>query len=111
MVLAVVPGTSACFACVVPDLPAPGSSPTCDTAGVLGPAVGVVASLQAAEALKVLTGHPEALAPGIVTVDVWENVLQAFQVARDPKCPVCAGKRFDYLDAKSAGSAISLCGR
>ncbi|MBI2933363.1 MAG: ThiF family adenylyltransferase, partial [Planctomycetes bacterium] len=57
MTMTILPGETACFACLVPDLPAPGSSPTCDTAGVLGPTIGVVASLQAAEALKILAGH------------------------------------------------------
>jgi len=111
MVLAVVPGETACFRCVIGEMPAPGSSPTCDTAGVLGPAVGVVASLQAAEAIKLLTGHRDALAPGLVTLDVWSNSQQTFKAARDPSCPTCGQKRFDFLEGRAAGAATSLCGR
>jgi adenylyltransferase/sulfurtransferase len=111
MVLTVIPEQTACFACVVPDLPAPGSAPTCDTAGVLGPAVGVVASLQAAEALKLLSGARNAVLPGLLTVDTWANVYQAFGVKRLPDCPTCVRKQFRFLEAREGGMATSLCGR
>lgn len=111
MVLAVIPGKTACFRCFVPDAPEPGSVATCDTAGVLGPAVGVVASLQAAEALKFLTGHPEALAEGLVTVDVWGNRQHVFRMARNPECPACGKGRYDFLEGGASGAATTLCGR
>jgi molybdopterin-synthase adenylyltransferase len=111
MVLAVIPGKTACFRCFVPDPPEPGSVPTCDTAGVLGPAVGVVASLQSAEALKLLTGHAEALAEGLVTVDVWGNRQHVFRMARNPECPACGKGRYDYLEGAASGGATALCGR
>jgi adenylyltransferase/sulfurtransferase len=111
MVLAVIPGVTACFRCVIGDLPAPGSSPTCDTAGVLGPAVGVVASLQAAEAIKILTGHRDAIAPGLVTLDIWANTQSSFKAARDPSCPACGKRSFEFLEGRSSGFATTLCGR
>jgi adenylyltransferase/sulfurtransferase len=111
MVLAVIPGKTACFRCFVPDPPEPGSVPTCDTAGVLGPAVGVVASLQSAEALKLLTGHAEALAEGLVTVDVWGNRQHLFRMPRNPECPACGKGRYDYLEGGASGGATTLCGR
>lgn len=111
MVLAVIPGSTPCFRCFVPDAPDPGSVATCDTAGVLGPAVGVVASLQAAEAIKILTGHREALAEGLVTVDVWGNRHHVFRMARSPECPACGRGRYDFLEGGAAGSATTLCGR
>jgi adenylyltransferase/sulfurtransferase len=58
-VLVVRPGETACLRCLFPDPPPPGSAPTCDTAGVLGPAAGAVASVQAGEALKLLAGRPD----------------------------------------------------
>jgi adenylyltransferase/sulfurtransferase len=109
MVLAVVPGETACFACVVPELPPPGSSPTCDTAGVLGPAVGVIASLQAAEALKILCGLPPN--PALTTVDVWTNAFQSFAVRRSPDCETCGRRQFRFLTARDGGAATTLCGR
>src|SRR5436190_19822682 len=60
MTMTIVPSQSACFRCVFPEPPPPGVAATCDTAGVLGPAVGMVASLAAAEAIKLLVGDTAA---------------------------------------------------
>ncbi len=111
MVMSVRPGTGPCFACLVGELPAPGTSPTCDSAGVLNSAVGVVASLQATEALKLLSGHPEALSPGLQTLDLWHNTSQTVRVPRAPDCPACVRRRFRHLEDGAAGSAVTLCGR
>jgi adenylyltransferase/sulfurtransferase len=110
MVMAVLPGDGPCFACLVGELPAPGSSPTCDTAGVLNTAVGVVASLEANEALKILAGRREALAGGLQTLDVWQNTTQTIRVPRSPSCAVCVKRGFRHLEASSS-AATSLCGR
>lgn len=112
MVLAVRPGVTACFACLVPEAPAPGTTPTCDTAGVLGPAVGVVASIQAAEAMKMLTGRTEALLSGLLTVDLWHHEYRVLAIARDPHCRACGVRRLDYLESRAAaGTTTILCGR
>jgi hypothetical protein len=55
--LTVIPGEGPCFRCLVPELPAPGTVPTCETAGVLGPVPSVIAALQATEAFKLLCGR------------------------------------------------------
>jgi adenylyltransferase/sulfurtransferase len=110
MVMAVLPGEGPCFACLVGELPAPGSSPTCDTAGVLNTAVGVVASLQANEALKILSGRREALAGGLQTLDVWHNTSQLIRVPRSPTCRVCVNRVFTHLESNGT-LATSLCGR
>lgn len=111
MVMSIRPGTGPCFACLVGELPAPGTSPTCDSAGVLNSAVGVVASLQATEALKILSGHPEALAPGLQTLDLWHNTSQTVRIPRAPDCGTCVQRRFRHLEGGVAGSAVTLCGR
>jgi adenylyltransferase/sulfurtransferase len=111
MVMAVRPGRGPCFACLVGDLPAPGTSPTCDTAGVLNTAVGVVASLEATEALKILSGREEALAPGLQTLDVWHSTSQLVKVPRAEGCAVCGARRFRHLEGAAAGSTLTLCGR
>jgi adenylyltransferase/sulfurtransferase len=110
MVMAVRPGVGPCFACLVGGIPAPGSAPTCDTAGVLGTAVAVVASLEANEALKMLAGQVEALAGELMTVDLWVNAFQSLKVPRLPDCEVCVGRRFRHLESSPTG-AVSLCGR
>ncbi len=108
LTMAVVPRSTACLACLYPEPPA-GSQPTCETAGVLGPLTSVIASLQAAAALKLLAGAP--LDGTITTVDVWTGAIR--QIAGhppDPSCRVCALGEFRYLHG-AARAPISLCGR
>ena len=110
MAMAVLPGEGPCFMCLLGGLPAPGTSPTCDTAGVLNTAVAVVASLEANEALKILLGKKEALAGGLQTLDLWTNAFQLLKIPRAPGCPTCVGRSFPHLEANPS-SALSLCGR
>ena len=106
--MAIVPGRTACFRCLYPQ-PPPGVQPTCETAGVLGPVTAAVASLQAADALKILSGH--AVSGTIVTLDLWEEqVRQVRGPARDPECPCCGALRFEYLEGRRR-APVSLCGR
>ena len=110
--LAIVPGETACLSCLMPEAPAPGSAETCDTAGVIGPVVGVVASLQAAEALKVLSGRRERLRPALLSIDLWQGTQQEIRVRRDASCKTCAAGTLRYL-VGGAGQTLStrLCGR
>jgi adenylyltransferase/sulfurtransferase len=104
----VIPGHTACLRCVYPDPPG-GAQPTCETAGVLNAIVSAVASLQVADALRILvTG---AAASRITTLDVWEGgIRQVREPERDPGCPCCARREFPFLDRRELGPA-SLCGR
>src|SRR5215510_14715572 len=72
--MTILPGETPCLRCVFEASPAPGEAATCETAGVLGPIVNVIASLQAVEALKILAGRLDAINRDLVYVDVWENV-------------------------------------
>jgi molybdopterin/thiamine biosynthesis adenylyltransferase len=110
MVMTVLPGEGPCFACLVGELPAPGSSPTCDTAGVLNTAVSVVASLQANEAIKLLAGKKDALLGGLQTLDLWHNTQQLIRVPRSPSCACCVKREFRHLESNPS-AATSLCGR
>jgi molybdopterin-synthase adenylyltransferase len=108
--LSMVGGKGACFRCVYPDPPA-GAQPTCETEGVLGPLTAAIASLQAADALKILALGREAVNPRLTTIDVWTGeVRQIAPGARDPRCPCCAQREFPYLDGRRR-APISLCGR
>jgi adenylyltransferase/sulfurtransferase len=112
LVLAVLPAQRPCLRCVLGDRPAPGSSPTCDTAGVIAPIVQAVAALQATESLKLLSGRREALLPGLVSVDVWQGTFDVLDLSgQSPSCPACTAGRFDYLDEQRPAGAASLCGR
>jgi len=107
-----VPGKTACLRCLFELPPAPGSTPTCDTAGVLGPAVGIVGACQAADAIKIMLGREDLLSGTLLEFDVWTNSRRRIELAGPrPECPCCGARRFEYLDASLASDAVSLCGQ
>lgn len=107
----VIPGKTPCLRCVYSDGPPPGTAPTCDTAGVIGPIVNVIASIEAAEAIKILIGSPK-VSTKMVTIDLWEGRFDAFEMTRrDGDCPTCGEGDFEFLAAKRATSTTTLCGR
>ena len=112
--MAIRPGQTACLACLLesPERLADGAGieDTCDTVGVLNAAVGVIASIEAAEALKLLAGKPEALNDRLISFDVWSGRFQSVRVARNPDCRACARREFTFLDGQ-AQPHITLCGR
>ena len=111
LICAIRPETTACLACLL-EIPDAGSmiEETCDTVGVLGPAVNLVASLEVAEALKILSGHTEALHNRLLSCDVWSGHFQSVRIARNPDCRACARREFTYLDG-AAQPHITMCGR
>jgi molybdopterin/thiamine biosynthesis adenylyltransferase len=112
LALLVRPKVSPCLRCLLEQQPAPGSGPTCDTAGVVAPIVHVIAGIQAGEALKVLAGKMDALLPGLVTVDLWQGQFDVLDLrGRAPWCPACTAGQFDYALAGPAGASAVLCGR
>src|SRR5438067_15833 len=72
--MTILPGQTPCLRCVFEAAPAPGEAGTCETAGVLSPIVNIVASFQATEAFKILTGHTDAINRDLLFLDVWDNV-------------------------------------
>lgn len=103
-------GPTACLRCMFEDPPPLGSAPTCDTAGVLGPAVAIVAAVQAADALKILLGRPDLLSPTILDIDLWSNSRRRLTLQRRPDCPCCGRGRFDFLD-RAPDADTALCGQ
>jgi molybdopterin/thiamine biosynthesis adenylyltransferase len=105
----VMPGDSACFRCVYPEPPA-GAQPTCETAGVLGPVTSVIGSIQAMEAMKILSGRPSAVRRRIFTADLWNGpIRETAMPPRDADCPCCGRRDFAFLNGRRA--PVSLCGR
>lgn len=105
------PGQTACLACLLEtDGAGAGNEATCDTVGVLGSAAGVVASLEVAEALKILAGKPEALHERLISCDVWTGKFQSIRVPRNPDCAACGRREFRYL-AGELQAHITMCGR
>ena len=111
--LPILPGETPCLRCVFEQSPPPEMNPTCDTAGILGPVVSIVAAHQAIEAIKILTGHPEALDRRLLQFDAWTNrsVHLDVSAAKSDDCPCCGRRQFDYLSGKLAGGTTVLCGR
>lgn len=112
--LPILPGETPCLRCLFEDAPPPEMSPTCDTVGVLGPLIHQVAGTQAVEALKILTGHREAVNRHLVSIDAWSGRVTNVNVAgvRDRSdCICCKRHRYEYLSGDRIGSATNLCGR
>ncbi len=100
-----------CLRCLLGEMPAPGTTATCDTAGVVGPAVALLTGVSGGEALKILVGTGQ-LNPGLIHMDLWEHSYEVFQASsRDPNCPVCVQHRFQFLEAKAGAATATLCGR
>ena len=111
--MTIKPGETACLACLLEDSEYPagmGLEDTCDTVGVLNSAAGVIASIESAEAMKLLAGKPEALNGKLISCDVWTGRFQSIRVRRNPDCRACARHELIYLDG-SAQPEITMCGR
>ncbi len=112
--MTIVPGQSACLACLLGEPPPPGSLPTCDTAGVVGPAVTVIAALQAMEGLKLLAGRAEAVSRVLTVIDLWDNHLRQVRLSawgEAVQCPACYRKDWPWLAGQRGGQSAVLCGR
>jgi adenylyltransferase/sulfurtransferase len=115
MSMTILPGETPCLRCVFEASPGPGEVGTCETAGVLAPIVSIIASFQAAEALKILAGKREAINRELFVINLWDNTNRRVKVAplagRKGKCPCCALKKFEWLDGEHGTQTTSLCGR
>ena len=110
LTFAIRPQLTACLACLLETGGAPGLEETCDTVGVLGPIVNLIASLEAAEALKLLSGNEGQLHGRLLSCDVWTSRFQSVQPERNPRCRACALREFPYLEGQ-AQPHITMCGR
>jgi adenylyltransferase/sulfurtransferase len=112
MAMAILPGETPCLRCIYPDGQAAGVLATCETAGVIGAIVTLVAAVQWAEAVKILLGDHQHLNRGLATFDLWTNdYLLATGFPRQADCPCCVQRRFDYLEARNTSQTTTLCGR
>ena len=112
--MTILPGQTPCLRCVFEEAPNPGEVGTCETAGVLAPIVTIIASFQATEALKLLTGQPETINRELLCIDVWYNVTRRIKIAKllgKVDCPCCQRRKFEWLDGDLGSHTTSLCGR
>ncbi len=114
LVLPVLPGVGACLRCLFPAPAQVGSLESCQTSGVILPAVQLVSSLQAGACLRLLAGKAggsEPEAPRLTMVDAWSTEVRSVSARRDPACPCCGMREFPFLDAPTENAAVALCGR
>lgn len=108
--LNVLPGTTACMACLFPNAPR-GFIETCETAGILNSAVTIAASIAATEAVKFLAGAKQELRRTLLSFDVWKNERSEIDASMpDPGCRTCGKREFIHL-AGELRPHITLCGR
>ncbi len=110
LTMTIRPRQAACLACLLDSQGQAGLEETCDTIGVLGPIVNLIASLEATEALKLLSGNDDLLHGRLLSCDVWTGRFQSVEPERNPQCRVCALGEFPYL-AGQAQPHITMCGR
>ena len=105
-----VKGKTGCLRCLIQ--PADSGGETCDMVGVISPVVDVVASLQAAEALKYLVGAENSRRGTLVSFDLWDFRFHQLKLpGSSADCPVCSGSRYPALEAEYGDAAATLCGR
>jgi len=108
--LTVLPGRTPCLACTFPERPQ-GLQDTCDTAGVISPAVAWAAAIQVTEVIKILIGREAELHGRLLAFDIWKNALQEITPRLDPDCRSCQRRRFTYLEGDALSRTTRLCGR
>jgi molybdopterin-synthase adenylyltransferase len=112
--MTILPGETACLRCLMSEAPPPGTTPTCDTAGILAPIINVIASLEAMEAIKILSGHREAINRTLTVIELWDNRVRQVRLdsLRDTSdCPTCKRGEYPWLEGQRGSHTAVLCGR
>jgi sulfur-carrier protein adenylyltransferase/sulfurtransferase len=102
------PGNGPCYRCLYPSPPPPELAPSCAEGGVLGVLPGIVGSLQASEALKLVLGAGESLAGRLLLFDALHTTFDEVAIRRNPECPVCGDhptitEYIDYVEFCQGG--------
>jgi molybdopterin-synthase adenylyltransferase len=112
--MTILPGETPCLRCLMPECPAPGSTPTCETAGILGPIVAAIAAIEAAEAMKILSGNRSTISRHLTVIDLWQNRIRQVdtsELRQQVDCPTCKHGDFPWLSGRSGSRSAVLCGR
>ncbi len=109
MTMTIVPQQTPCLRCHINGMPAPGTIPSCDTEGVLSMTTGTIASIQSAEALRLLIGAEPT--EGLFYIDIWQRDFETFHLKRLPDCPACGKNSYDFLSGSNFSWTTVLCGR
>lgn len=112
MSFTIIPGQTPCLHCLLSTLPIQGM--TCDTNGIIAPAVTMVVAHQHAEVLKILTENWDALRTGFVSFDIWNNQYHVIKASKMKKasCLSCGEEpTYPFLQSEQATKTAVLCGR
>lgn len=113
--MTIIPGETACLGCLMMNgPPPPGTTATCDSAGILSPIINVIASIQAIEAIKIMTGNRDAISQQLQSFDLWGNRAHAMNIAtlrEQVECKTCQNEEFDWLKGNKGSHSAILCGR
>ncbi|MDH3493036.1 MAG: ThiF family adenylyltransferase [Acidobacteriota bacterium] len=110
--MTIIPGETPCLRCIFEEIPAAGSAPTCDTAGVIQPIISAVSSVQVTEAFKILTGKTDELHRSLLQIDIWRSDWRKIKASKpNIDCPCCGAEKFEFLNASEQDFLTSLCGR
>jgi molybdopterin/thiamine biosynthesis adenylyltransferase/rhodanese-related sulfurtransferase len=97
------PYNGPCYRCLIPEPPPAELAPSCAEAGVLGVLPGIVGSIQAVEAIKILLGLGDPLVGRLLAYDALEETFRTFKVRRDPECPACGENAGEIVIAEYDG--------
>ncbi|PHS12983.1 MAG: thiamine biosynthesis protein ThiF [Blastopirellula sp.] len=112
--MTVVPGVTPCLRCLMHDTPPPGTTPTCDTAGIVSPIINVIASLESMEAIKILSGNVAQIDRKLRVIDLWSNRMRELgldSLQANTDCPACGKQQYDWLEGDRCSQTAVLCGR
>lgn len=110
--MTIFPDETPCLRCIFEEMPDAGSSPTCDTAGVIQPIIASVSALQTTEAIKILSGNRDAVHGSLIQIDVWRSDFRKIKPgAPNPDCETCGRRNFEFLNAETSEFGAVLCGR
>lgn len=110
--MTIFPDETPCLRCIFEEMPNAGTSPTCDTAGVIQPIIASISAIQTTEALKILTGNFDKLHKSLIQIDVWQNDWRKIKLTKpNEDCECCAKRNFEFLKAESNEFSVVLCGR
>lgn len=110
--MTIQPGETPCLRCIFEEMPEAGTSPTCDTAGVIQPIISIVSAIQTAETLKILTGNSDQIHKSLMQIDVWQNDWRKIKLSEsNADCITCGQRNFEFLEGETQEFSAILCGR
>jgi adenylyltransferase/sulfurtransferase len=110
--MTIIPRETPCLRCIFEEMPDAGTSPTCDTSGVIMPIIASISAVQVTETIKLLVGDTDSLHRSLLQIDVWSNDWHRIKLSEPtPDCVCCGRHKYEFLDAENCEFTAALCGR